>query len=165
MPDGKEVFLGSELITAPEIMFGLRRADRDENWCSRWPTLLPHCVAGSIFDDCDIDIRRDLVSNVVMAGGNTLIPGMPERLQKELEVLTEQKTRPWTEQCGSEPWVTKVIAPPERGISGWIGGSILAELSTFEGMWIQRRSNPDATPPVVGYDEIGARIVHQHCNT
>ena len=46
-------------------------------------------------------------------------------------------------------------------ISVWIGGSILASLSTFSRMWINRESNPDAQPPVVGYEEVGPRIVHQ----
>merc|ERR1712093_975600 len=36
----------------------------------------------------------------------------------------------------------KVIAPPERMISVWIGGSILASLSTFSRMWIARESDP-----------------------
>jgi hypothetical protein len=30
----------------------------------------------------------------------------------------------------------KIIAPPERKYSVWIGGSILASLSTFQQMWI-----------------------------
>jgi actin-related protein len=50
-------------------------------------------------------------------------------------------------------------------ISVWIGGSILASLSTFNKMWINRTSDPDANPPVVGYEEIGPRIVHQMCNS
>merc|ERR1712167_201637 len=74
---------------------------------------------------------------------------MPERLQAELQGLVPEATK-----C-------KVIAPPERMISVWIGGSILASLSPFSRMWIARDSNPDAQPPVVGYEEVGPRIVHQ----
>merc|ERR1719351_225406 len=33
----------------------------------------------------------------------------------------------------------KIIAPPERKYSVWIGGSILASLSTFQQMWIKTR--------------------------
>ena len=32
----------------------------------------------------------------------------------------------------------KVVAPPERKYSVWIGGSILASLSTFQQMWISK---------------------------
>ena len=34
----------------------------------------------------------------------------------------------------------KVVAPPERKYSVWIGGSILASLSTFQQMWISKVS-------------------------
>ena len=33
---------------------------------------------------CDIDIRRDLYSNIVLSGGTTMFPGLLERLNKEL---------------------------------------------------------------------------------
>merc|ERR1711962_679095 len=33
----------------------------------------------------------------------------------------------------------KIIAPPERKYSVWIGGSILASLSTFQQMWITKQ--------------------------
>merc|ERR1712196_584590 len=85
---------------------------------------------------------RMVVGNVVMSGGTTMFPNMPERLQSELQDLVPEATK------------VKVIAPPERMISVWIGGSILSSLSTFSRMWINRESNPDAQPPVVGYEEI-----------
>ncbi|KAK4907663.1 hypothetical protein LTR28_000428 [Elasticomyces elasticus] len=45
----------------------------------------------------------------------------------------------------------KIIAPPERKYSVWIGGSILASLSTFQQMWISKQE----------YDESGPSIVHR----
>merc|ERR1711874_901096 len=45
----------------------------------------------------------------------------------------------------------KIIAPPERKYSVWIGGSILASLSTFQQMWISKQE----------YDECGPSIVHR----
>merc|ERR1712054_67498 len=104
-------------------------------------------------NDCDLDVRKDLLGNVVMSGGTTMFPNMPERLQAEIQGLVPEATK------------VKVIAPPERMISVWIGGSILASLSTFSRMWINRESNPDAQPPIVGYEEVGPRIVHQMCNS
>jgi hypothetical protein len=47
----------------------------------------------------------------------------------------------------------KVVAPPERKYSVWIGGSILASLSTFQQMWISKAE----------YDESGPSIVHRKC--
>merc|ERR1711965_217241 len=103
--------------------------------------------------DCDLDVRKDLLGNVVMSGGTTMFPNMPERLQAEIQGLVPEATK------------VKVIAPPERMISVWIGGSILASLSTFSRMWICKESDADATPPITGYEEIGPRIVHQMCNS
>ena len=36
---------------------------------------------------CDVDIRRDLYNNIVMSGGSTMFPGIPERLSKEVNQL------------------------------------------------------------------------------
>merc|ERR1712003_69799 len=36
---------------------------------------------------------------------------------------------------GGTTMYIKVVAPPERKYSVWIGGSILASLSTFQQMW------------------------------
>merc|ERR1711862_524303 len=42
----------------------------------------------------------------------------------------------------------KIIAPPERKYSVWIGGSILASLSTFQQMGSPSRSTTSAAPPL-----------------
>jgi len=47
----------------------------------------------------------------------------------------------------------KVVAPPERKYSVWIGGSILSSLSTFQSMWITKSE----------YDDSGPSIVHRKC--
>ena len=44
----------------------------------------------------------------------------------------------------------KVIAPPERKKSTWLGGSILSSLGTFEGQWVTRAEyevSCSAAPP------------------
>jgi len=47
----------------------------------------------------------------------------------------------------------KVVAPPERKYSVWMGGSILSSLSTFQSMWVTKEE----------YDECGPSIVHRKC--
>ena len=53
------------------------------------------------------------------------------------------------------PWISqiKVVAPPERKYSVWIGGSILSSLSTFQQMWISKQE----------YDELGASGIQRKC--
>merc|ERR1719471_2164656 len=92
---------------------------------------------------CDVDIRKDLYGNVVMSGGTTMYPGIADRMQKEITSLAPPTMK------------IKIIAPPERKYSVWIGGSILASLSTFQQMWISKQE----------YDESGPSIVQRKCFT
>lgn len=73
---------------------------------------------------CDIDIRKDLYANTVLSGGTTMYPGIADRMQKEITALAPSTMK------------IKIIAPPERKYSVWIGGSILASLSTFQQMFV-----------------------------
>uniref|UniRef100_A0A2K5I8W6 Uncharacterized protein n=1 Tax=Colobus angolensis palliatus TaxID=336983 RepID=A0A2K5I8W6_COLAP len=90
---------------------------------------------------CDVDIRKDLYANTVLSGGTTMYPGIAHRMQKEITALAPSAMK------------IKIIAPPERRYSVWIGGSILASLSTFQQMWIIKQE----------YDESGPSIVHRKC--
>ncbi|XP_033006114.1 actin, gamma-enteric smooth muscle-like isoform X2 [Lacerta agilis] len=90
---------------------------------------------------CDIDIRKDLYANNVLSGGTTMYPGIGDRMQKEITALAPSTMK------------IKMIAPPERKYSVWIGGSILASLSTFQQMWISKDE----------YEESGPSIVHRKC--
>ena len=90
---------------------------------------------------CDVDIRKDLYANTVLSGGTTMYPGIADRMQKEITALAPSTMK------------IKIIAPPEHKYSVWIGGSILASLSTFQQMWISKQE----------YDESGPSIVHRKC--
>ena len=70
-----------------------------------------------------------------------MYPGIADRMQKEITSLAPSTMK------------IKIIAPPERKYSVWIGGSILASLSTFQQMWISKQE----------YDESGPSIVHRKC--
>jgi actin len=63
------------------------------------------------------------------------------RMQREITALAPSSMK------------IKIVAPPERKYSVWIGGSILASLSTFQQMWISKQE----------YDESGPSIVHRKC--
>jgi centractin len=67
----------------------------------------------------DLDLRKDLYANIVLSGGSTLTKGFGDRLLHEVQKLAVKDMR------------IKIFAPPERKYSTWIGGSILAGLSTF----------------------------------
>ncbi|KAI8873920.1 actin-2 [Ramicandelaber brevisporus] len=133
LPDGQVITIGSQRFRGPEALFQ--------------PSLMGHEFKGiheQVYDSimaCDIDVRRELYSNIVISGGTSLYNGLPERLQKEMTALAPPRTK------------IRVAAPPERKFSVWIGGSILASLSTFRNMWVTKAE----------YDESGPSIVHRKC--
>jgi len=133
LPDGNIITVGNERFRAPEVLFQPNFVGMEQEGI--------HKLTFQSIMKCDVDIRRDLYKNIVMSGGTTMFKGIPERLEKEIKALAPQ---------GMD---IKVIAPPERKYSVWIGGSILASLSTFEEMWVTKEE----------YDESGPTIVHRKC--
>jgi actin beta/gamma 1 len=133
LPDGQVITIGNERFRCPEVLFqpafiGMEQAGVHET------------TYNSIMK-CDVDIRKDLYGNVVLSGGSSMFPGISDRLQKEITQLAPPTMK------------VKIIAPPERKYSVWIGGSILASLSTFANMWISKEE----------YEESGPSIVHRKC--
>jgi len=134
LPDGRVIKIGNERFRVSEALFRphLIGMEGDEG------------IAGALnqsVNNSDVDIRKDLLSNVVLSGGNTLFPGLKDRLQKELQALVPPSAR------------VKVIAPQERKYAVWIGGSILASLPTFDPMWVT----------LDDYKEQGASVIHRRC--
>ncbi|XP_073119054.1 actin-2-like [Henckelia pumila] len=133
LPDGQVMTIGAERFRCPEVLFQ--------------PSLIGMEAPGihkTTYDSImksDVDIRKDLYGNIVLSGGSTMFPGIADRMSKEINAAAPASMR------------IKVVAPPERKYSVWIGGSILASLSTFQQMWITKEE----------YDESGAAIVHRKC--
>ena len=133
LPDGQMITIGNEGFRCPEALFN--------------PSLLGmdyvgvHEMVYHSIMKCDMSMRKDLYANIVVAGGSTLFSGFADRLCKELAALAPPTMK------------VKVVAPPERKFSVWIGGSILASLSTFKPMWITKKE----------YDEEGPSIIHRKC--
>merc|ERR1711915_424995 len=133
LPDGQVITVGNERFRCPEALFqpsmiGLEAVGVHET------------TYNSIMK-CDVDIRKDLYGNIVLSGGSTMFAGIGERMTKEITALAPSTMK------------IKVVAPPERKYSVWIGGSILSSLSTFQQMWITKGE----------YDESGPTIVHRKC--
>merc|ERR1719265_788726 len=133
LPDGNVITVGSERFRCPEVLFQPSFIGMEASGI--------HDTTFQSIMKCDVDIRRDLYANVVLSGGTTMFQGIGERMTKELTALAPSTMK------------IKVVAPPERKYSVWIGGSILSSLSTFQQMWISKQE----------YDESGPTIVHRKC--
>ena len=141
LPDGEVVTFKNERFRCPVALFqpsnGIHKnANNSVMKCNG----IHESTYNSIMK-CDVDIRKDLYGNIVLSGGTTMFDGIADRMEKEITALAPSAMK------------TEIIAPPERKYSVWIGGSILASLSTFEDMWVSKQE----------YDETGPSIVHTKC--
>ena len=137
LPDGESICLGEEKYMAPEIMFNPMITDLEIDGVQKY-------VLKSI-KNTPYKEREILCNNLIIAGGNTMFSGFTNRLMKELTPLVN-------------PFVPnnvniKMIAPQKRYMSSYVGGSILASLSSFKNLWITKSE----------YEEQGASIVHRKC--
>jgi len=66
---------------------------------------------------------------------SSMFPGMGDRIQKEINLLLAPSS-PRESARGTD---IKVIAPPDRNFSTWVGGSLLASLSIFEDICISKK--------------------------
>ena len=133
LPSGQLITIGDEQFRCPEALF--RPSLLDTQYVGI------HQFCHDSIMKCDMDIRKHLYVNIVLSGGNTMFPGVTERMVQEISSLAPPTIR------------IKTVAPLERKYSTWIGGSILASLSTFQQSWISKKE----------YDESGPAIVHRKC--
>ncbi|KFQ49000.1 Actin, cytoplasmic type 5, partial [Nestor notabilis] len=132
LPDGQVITIGNERFRCPEALF-------QPSFLGMESCGIHETTFNSIMK-CDVDIRKDLYANTVLSGGTPMYPRM---------------------LCGGVAWSSQgeeghttlttalplqIIAPPERKYSVWIGGSILASLSTFQQMWISKPEYDEAGP-------------------
>jgi len=133
LPDGQVVTLGSERFRCPEAIFrpSLMGVEAKGMHLQVYESILT----------CDIDIRKDLYSNVVLSGGTTMFSGFGKRMQMELVELAPSTMR------------IRVLYPDDRKHSVFIGGSMLSDLDTFHQMCVTKAE----------YTEHGPRIIHRKC--
>ena len=106
---------------------------------------IQHLVQQAL-QDSDGDTRPQLMQNIIVTGGSTLIPGAEARIQMELSNLySGQKVR-----------IFAAGNTIERKCSSWLGGSILSSLGTFHQLWLSKQE----------YDEAGAdrlAVIEKRC--
>lgn len=116
LPDGQEIPLTAERSLAPEALFTPSLAGSESPG-------LPALIAEAV-DASPLDARRRLWSSVLLSGGSTLYRGFGGRLLGDLAARTRPSVR------------VRVAAPAERRYLPFIGGSLVANLSTFRGMCV-----------------------------
>ena len=115
------ITLDKERIMCPDALF-------QPTLCDSNSISIQEAINESI-KKCDVDIREDLYSNVILAGSNMMFPGLDARLNIELTILAPIKMK------------VKVIQSSDSDILAWKGGSILTSLNTFQSVWVNEASN------------------------
>lgn len=136
LPDGCNVDLNEERLTILESLFNTNKDIAGFNGF--------HSMIIDAINKGDVDIKKEMFSNIFVAGGNTLFAGFPERLQRQLINFAPSNVK------------IKVLthpSPSERRFSSWIGGSILSSLGTFHQMWFSKQE----------YEEHGASLIERKC--
>jgi len=135
LPDRSQITVkGTVRMQIPELIF---KPELNGKSCDSIQNLAWKSVSNS-----DVDVRRDLLKNIIMSGGTTMYEGIADRVKAEVIALAPP---------GSE---IRIVAAPDRKYAVWKGASTLASLSTFAASWISKAE----------YEEHGAAIVHRKCS-
>ncbi|KAH3890303.1 actin-like protein 6B [Dreissena polymorpha] len=139
-PNGFHRDFAEDRIKIPEMLFD---PSQIKDVPSNSMLSVGHVITTSV-GMCDIDIRPSLYSSLIVVGGNSLLNGFSDRLNRDLSnKLTANMRLKLISATGTS----------ERRFSTWIGGSILASLGSFQQMWISKQE----------YDEGGKSCVEKKC--
>ena len=134
LPDGRIVSVGAERFRAPEILFNPSIVGTEYGG-------VHECLANAI--SRLTLISKNLILQIVLAGGSTMFPGYGDRLLNEVRRLAQASS------CTDVK--IRISAPPNRKFMTWSGGSILASLAAFKTMWVSKAE----------YEEVGALAIHK----
>ena len=126
LPDKSKISVGDEARFATELLFSPHHFGVKSPGCQELIYNSLHKV--------DPDGHKELISSVLPMGGTTRIPGFSKRLELELLGVLNHEF--------------KVVNQSEtdKEHMKWIGGSIVAELSTFQEMWVFRSEYDEEGP-------------------
>ncbi|CAL8121944.1 unnamed protein product [Orchesella dallaii] len=123
LPNGEDIEVGEEVFKCPEFLFNPMKIQESEATKQGLHQLVYKAIMKT-----NIDVRKDLYANIVLSGGSTLFPGFVERLEAELKALAPSSVK------------IKIVAHPARKYFSWIGGSVLASLTSFPDTLITKQS-------------------------
>merc|ERR1711876_156079 len=94
LPDGNIITVGSERFRCPEVLFQPSMIGKEFSGI--------HDTTFQSIMKCDVDIRKDLYSNVVLSGGTTMFSGIGERMTKELTALAPRSCTGSASEAGGD---------------------------------------------------------------
>ena len=138
LPDGQRLMLGCERFQAPEALFDPSLIGLKSDGLAQ--------LAHRALSYCSAPVRGEMCQHMIVAGGSTMLPNLPERLKQELTVSGTSGGR--IRKC-YRPEKLRIRAPENRKCSAWIGGAVLASLSTFDKSWITMDDYHETGPSII----------------
>ncbi|XP_053226636.1 actin-like protein 7A [Podarcis raffonei] len=132
LPDGQTIIIGKERFLCSEILFKPSLINSQQLG-------LPLLTMTSL-NKCDVTLKKNLMGNILLCGGCTMLKGFADRFQREL-----------IKMCPNDNPISSAAA--ERKTSVWTGGSILASLKAFQQLWVYRKE----------YEERGPFYIYRKC--
>lgn len=139
---GYERFMGPEMFFNPSKFSDVVRTPL--------PAVVDNCVL-----QCPIDYRRKLYGHIILAGGSSAFPRMKERLQRDVQVIVDNRLQQFQATSGgTQPQAINVQVRGSRKRSqqryaAWLGGSLFATEPQFESSIKAKKE----------YDEVGPQCL------
>lgn len=130
LPDGNSVILDEEKELATEILFDPLLMGKEY--------LSLHEMIKSSVEKIDMELKSKGYNYILLAGGNTKIKGLKERLNNELKKIISPNLK------------ININSSADPQNSCWIGGNVISTLEIFRKMWVTKKD----------WVETGAKIVH-----
>lgn len=137
-PNGYNNYYAADRFRIPEILFDPQQYMKSNNDFISVQNMVQNSL-----ENVEQDSRAQLLNNIVVVGGTSLIPNLVERLNNEIYTLMP----------GLRIKMYASGNSVERKFSSWIGGSILSSLGSFHQLWVSKQE----------YEEHGPAILEKRC--
>ena len=115
----------------------------DEHAAAKELCGLPEAIVRTVML-ADVSLRQQLLGHIALVGGTSKLSQCPERLEEGLKATLVDK--------GATALMPRVFANPDRRLAQWLGGALLSQMTSAQGLFVSRdafKSDPRAVhaPP------------------
>lgn len=145
LPDDQPLVISREYYDIPELLFKQPDGQSPDRAESNEFLPIPQCIIQAK-EKIPGEKRRDILSNIILAGGTSNLVGIADRIQKVLSETQEDNfIFSKIKICGNKL---------ERQHSSWLGASVIASMNLFNGLQMTKQE----------YEEHGAYLIDSKCN-
>ena len=116
IPNGEMISIGGESFQSPEMLF--KPSLNGKNFEGI------HNVIFNTINKCEKELQKELYENIILTGGNCMLTGLSERLEKEISNLISSKVK------------VSYTNNPKYG--AWIGGAMISTVPNFSELVITK---------------------------